>query len=412
MPRLSSRVVPPQFPPGSPYKAIHHCPMDRLSVQECIPWLDQAGLLIERASASEGMPPSVAWSSIHNDMLLGLPVHRPTPTPVADLERLRKEFEGRPLPDDKPAPNSKEAVELAWADHLYGRQRLRAFDVDPVSPDAIACYRPFHRNPQSWGIFVSIPALLEHCDTLWSALSSKLYLLGNIESILRCVLFEVFHHEFFHHIIESTATTLEILSAIFGKPRPFYRDYLEVREYREILGEHPHEPLEEALANAYAYNSLSFLSRAKFGVRTIQAQLYQTVMRKAWAHEEPGYRAAAHYTAGSGDAATNINGAAQLLTMLLGTSALHVPSLLLLAKQGMPRGHTAFMEKAHVPTHLVGHADQLRIFLNLVPTPNETYTDLFWIRQTVDLDAALRKRQKEERERRRLQRTLGSAKPN
>jgi hypothetical protein len=354
----------------------------------------------------------MAWSSIHPAILLGLPAHRPTPTSTGELERLRKEYEGRPLPDGKPALNSEEAVELAWADHLEGHQHLQAFDVNPVPPDAIACYRPFHCDPQNWGIFVWIPALLDHCNGLWSAFSSKLYLLGNIESILRCVLFEVFHHEFFHHIIESTATTLEILSASFGKPRPFYRDYLEAGKYREVLGEHPHEPLEEALANAYAYNSLSFLSRVKFGVRTIEARLYQTVMRKVWAHEGPGYRAAAHYIAGSGDAATHVNGAAQLLTMLLGSGALHVPSLLLLAKQVMPRGHTAFMDKPHVPTRFIGHAEHLRILLDLVPTPNETYTDLFWIRETADLDEALRKRRKEEGERRRLQRTLGNAKPS
>ncbi len=78
----------------------------------------------------------------------------------------------------------------------------------------------------------------------------------------------------------------------------------------------------------------------------------------------------------------------------------------------MPRGHTAFVEKAYIPVFLVGAREVLDKFFELVPTPNETYTTLFWIRETADLDAALRKRQKEERERRRLQRMLGSAKLN
>lgn len=410
MPRTSSKVEPPSFPVGSPYREIHYYPSHRSSIQECIPWLHQEGLLIAAATSSAGMPPSEAWAAIEESILYGLPAHRPTPTPLGERNRLGKEYASRLLPGGKPAPSSKEALELAWADHLRGQQYLQAFEVSPISPDAIACYRPFHCDPQDWGIFVSIPALFEHCEILCKAFSSKLYLVGNLESILRCVLFEVFHHEFFHHIVESTATTLEIVSAAFGKPRPFYREYLQGGKFRAVLGEHPHEPLEEALANAYAYNSLSFLSRAKFGARTIEARLYQAAMRKAWAYEGPGYRAAAHYVADSEDPATYVNGGALLLTMLLGTRALHVPSLLLLAKQVMPRGHTAFLDKPHVPTQFIGSKEFLRTFLDLVPTPNEAYTDLFWIRETADLDEALRKRRKEEKERRRLQRTLGSTK--
>lgn len=40
-----------------------------------------------------------------------------------------------------------------------------------------------------------------------------------------CVLFEVFHHEFFHHLTECAATVIEIASAGFDKAKPIFTDY-------------------------------------------------------------------------------------------------------------------------------------------------------------------------------------------
>ena len=69
-------------------------------------------------------------------------------------------------------------------------------------------------------------------------------------------------HEFFHHITECAATTLEINAAAFQEPKALYLDYWDGKFAGiEGLGPHPDHPLEEALANAYSYNSFSFLSR-------------------------------------------------------------------------------------------------------------------------------------------------------
>ena len=66
-------------------------------------------------------------------------------------------------------------------------------------------------------------------------------LAGGVATVDACVAWlreKVFHHEFFHHIVESTATTLEILSASFGdQPRPIYRNYGDAMHRR--LGSHP-----------------------------------------------------------------------------------------------------------------------------------------------------------------------------
>jgi len=87
--------------------------------------------------------------------------------------------------------------------------------------------------------------------------------------LLGYIIFEIFHHEFFHHIVESAATSLEIITASLGKARPLYIEYLDYM-YQQVdgLGKHEHDPLEEALANSYAYNSFSFMSRVGVGYTT------------------------------------------------------------------------------------------------------------------------------------------------
>lgn len=82
---------------------------------------------------------------------------------------------------------------------------------------------------------------------------------------LHLVLFEMFHHEFFHHLVESAASTIEILASALGAPIPSYLDYRE-KTWAGAFGWRPHQPLEEPLANAYAYNSLGFISRVNIRI--------------------------------------------------------------------------------------------------------------------------------------------------
>jgi hypothetical protein len=49
-----------------------------------------------------------------------------------------------------------------------------------------------------------------------------------------------------------------------------------------------------------------------------------------------------------------------------------------------------------VPTYLVGDEAALEEFRRLVPTPNETYTSLFWLGDTSNVDSYLQKRKREE----------------
>jgi hypothetical protein len=111
--------------------------------------------------------------------------------------------------------------------------------------------------------------------------------------------------------------------------------------------------------------------------------------------EPPGYRSAGQYIKSE-----YVSGAAQLLAMLLASAQIDPASLSLLAKTVMPNGNSAFLQKPDVPTYLVGSPQALDEFRRLVPTPNETYTSLYWLGGTSAVDEYLRKRKQEEAARR------------
>jgi hypothetical protein len=78
------------------------------------------------------------------------------------------------------------------------------------------------------------------------------------------------------------------------------------------VGPHQDRPLEEALANAYAYNSFSFLSRTQVGYKVLWVKVYQKILEQCWHLEPAGYRSAGKYINSD-----YVSGAAQLLAMLL-----------------------------------------------------------------------------------------------
>lgn len=211
------------------------------------------------------------------------------------------------------------------------------------------------------------------------------------ETLMHMVLFEIFNHEFFHHLVESTATTLEIISAAQGEPQPLY--LMHRRSQRENEFRHHHAPLEEALANAYAYNALSFISRVKLSFKTVSVRAYQRAVANHWRVEPAGYRDAAHYVGSA-----YVDGAAALIGQILQKPYLmHEVPLASIAKHVMPSGFSAFVAKPDIPTWLVGNVDELRCFDALVPAPNEAYTQLFWPYDTSQYDNFLQVKSDEER---------------
>jgi hypothetical protein len=304
------------------------------------------------------------------------------------LEELKKHYKGQ----RQGARPSGELLDQLWGELRDPAGAVRTLDIHRLPADALAFYRPFHFSPhEEWGVYILVERMLDHCQTLHRSFNDRLAAF-NLETLTGCVLFEVFHHEFFHHLAECAATTIEIASASFGKPKPIYSDYWDNRfESTAGVGRHTDHPLEEALANAYAYNSFSFLSRTEIGHKLIWVKVYQKILEKCWPQEPAGYRSAGKYIN-----AGYVSGAAQLLAMLLSSPDPDPASLMLLAKTVMPSGNSAFLQKPDVPTYLVGDSLALARFEELIPAANETYTSLFWLGDTSSVDEYLKDRKKKE----------------
>jgi hypothetical protein len=359
------------------------------SVADCVLWLREAGLTRDGHSLQpDPRRDPEGLLAPNNPLVLGVPSHRAERRRKTDLDFLKNQYKDR---GRNPQP-AGEALNNLWYELKNPASAVRQLDLARLSADALAFYRPFHFSPhQEWGIYILVGPLLHHCAILYDSFGGKLTAF-NLETLMGCVLFEVFHHEFFHHLTECAATSFEIASASFGGPKPIYNNYWEYRfDKTDGLGPHPDHPLEEALANAYAYNSFSFLSRMEIGYKLIWVKVYQKILEKCWNKEPAGYRSAGKYIN-----AEYVSGAAQLLAMLLSSPKPDPSSLMLLAKTVMPSGNSAFLQKPDIPTYLVGDSRALARFGELVPAPNETYTSLFWLGDTSSVDEYLRDRKKKE----------------
>jgi hypothetical protein len=151
---------------------------------------------------------------------------------------------------------------------------------------------------------------------------------------------------------------------------------------------HRRPPLEEALANAYAYNSLSFISRVKTGYRHALVWHYQRALIPQWRFEGPGCFEAGSYIEGH-----QVVDNAQLLTMLLGRP--EHPRLEQVAAAVMPSGFSAFVGKPDIPTWVVGSPGAVKAFHDMEPAPNDTNCHQFWSLDDSKASAALQQRQKE-----------------
>ena len=338
-------------------------------------WLNAHGLtrtagVFDHAQTDEILPGAAA---IGQGLALAQATGRQASRPLkaVELKALKERFKGKGLDGI--------SQEATWSAMNQPDASVRTLAWKKLPAEAMAFYRPFHFPPfDQWGIYLLIGPLLNYHRGLLQ--QSKNLRLFSAETLMHLVLFEVFNHEFFHHLVESTATTLEILLATQGKPQPLYLKHRV--EQRQNTFKHPHAPLEEALANAYAYNALGFISRVKAGFKTASVKAYQKAVVQHWCKEPAGYRDA-HFYAGSG----YVDGSSALLAQLLqDPQAMHEVPLSVIAKHVMPSGFSALMAKPDIPTWLVGSPEEIELFHQLVPAPNEAYTQLFWPYNTDALD--------------------------
>lgn len=283
--------------------------------------------------------------------------------------------------------------EEVWREAQLLKMSLINIDMTRYPADAIAFYRPFHfASQEEWGIYFDIEALLRYTHRIFAEMRGKIASF-DYESLLTACLCEIFHHEYFHHISECAATTIEILYSQAGARRPIYMDYSRRRFYSE----HAHSPLEEALANAYAYNSLSFLSRVKAGLRTTRIRVLQNAIRKYWPTEPPGYREAEHYIDEK-----YVLGAGQLVKLMLPRSECPSFVLELIAKEVLLNGNATYFAKPDIPVYFCGSVESVAHFNELVPAPVEAYSSLAWLDDSSAVDSFFDAKRKEDQARRRI----------
>lgn len=268
------------------------------------------------------------------------------------------------------------------------KQNLLHLDLTRYPADAIAFYRPFHfSSPDEWGIYFDVDKLLGYTGQLFSELKRNIVSF-DADSLLTTCFCEIFQHEYFHHITECAATTMEVVLNQFGQRRPIFTSYWHER----FRSNHPHSPLEEALANAYAYNSLTFLSRIKTGLKTTRIKVYQTALIQHWKKEPAGYRDAANYIDGG-----YVSGAADLMKLLLHAGDSSEPALELIAKEVLLNGNATFFAKPQIPVYFCGSMENLEIFNQRVPAPVESYSNLYWPSRSTEVDAYFAQRRRENR---------------
>ncbi|WP_019227242.1 hypothetical protein [Sedimentibacter sp. B4] len=314
----------------------------------------------------------------------GVPVNRASKLSRDQIDYIKKNSDKRQM----------SGVQI-WDDYINIKNIAHKLDYDRMPENCIAFYRPFHLEPfEEWGIYIYIDQLITYCENVSKSLGMYINIFQDLRDTMSFVLFEIFHHEFFHHIVESAVTTIEIVYASSAeKVRPYYLDYRAKRYCcnNSITGEHPNDPLEEALANTYAYNSLSFNSRVQFGYKTIATKVYQKALKNVWKKEPAGYCFAEKYI----DAGYK-TGSSLLLTQILSDINYMTPETIgIIAQNVLFKGHSAFVEKANVPVYLVGNNNVLSKFYSLIPAPNETYTTLFMAHNDSEADNILVELKKE-----------------
>jgi hypothetical protein len=120
-------------------------------------------------------------------------------------------------------------------------------EIEHLGTDALAWYCPFHRFAQkSWGICIPDTSVNYLALKIFNDPQTRLPKIAVADPLSYALAFRLlFLHEFFHFATEISASAIE-----FIKGAPCYEDY-SVKEYCRPVDYD--EPIEEALANAFAF---------------------------------------------------------------------------------------------------------------------------------------------------------------
>jgi hypothetical protein len=193
-------------------------------------------------------------------------------------------------------PFAKSLSIQTWLHQLPDCPPTTAFgDLEISGFDAIAYYRSFHYEPQyAWGIYIKKSGIQSVAEWLLEAnVNDRDGNLLMLDDCLNLAYFFILFHETYHFLIDLLATKQEI-----SNQTPYYYQYKEKyywpclkRNVSIIEG----EPLEEALANAFALRMLC----NEFGDEMFATPMNFIVMtdkiRQMMNNQPAGYRNFADY---------------------------------------------------------------------------------------------------------------------
>lgn len=166
------------------------------------------------------------------------------------------------------------------------------------------------------------------------------------------------------------------------------------RKYREL--EYANDILQDELARARPFGAgkvdLERLMTRLDGGMPYDESHSAVNQLQYWPHEKEGYRDAGCYTGGG-----YVAGAAHLLAMILRSGDCDPDAAALISRQVLLNGNSAFFAKPDIPTYLIGTPHALKRFQQIIPAPNETYTQLFWPQNTDTIDTFIQERRKAQR---------------
>lgn len=188
-------------------------------------------------------------------------------------------------------------------------RQLRGLAVPPPW-DLCAWYAPMHFYGPAWGIYIREDCVLRLAiEISWFAWDSP-PTAATAKSLKHAAFFALFLHEHFHHKLEGFGIRLALADR--GAPDHYLRYDMSV--YRGSVG--TDDNLEEALANADAYQRLVYDPYRRVIPPTIRSALRRWMKWRFRYIDPPGYRMAQHYLRG----ADFIAGTERLQTQVLEAS--------------------------------------------------------------------------------------------
>ncbi|MEB3203604.1 MAG: hypothetical protein VKP57_02785 [Candidatus Sericytochromatia bacterium] len=177
---------------------------------------------------------------------LEFPPHRTRPgfeVPLLDLEPVRwpGAYRLAPVPD----------IFLDWwtghPEDPYSRGEYRS--LNPAT-EIIGWYCGYHSHrPERWGIYVRERAITAVAQRLHARMARKGHCDMTVGGVRQLFFDKVWHHEYFHHVVEAAVTRLELRHGL-----PLYPAWHRQKQFMRHTGQFI---LEEMCANTHAIQQVS-----------------------------------------------------------------------------------------------------------------------------------------------------------